>query len=899
MEVVFLEGVGQLRKLAKTFIRRDDGSIEKHAYPNAARMTSYSEEVSTVDEFATALKNHAKEYRALFTGHLIKPLKGEPRKGMATKNNKMDWVCLDLDGVDADSVEQVVSEIPQLENTSYVVAYSASHGFKDGVNAHVFFLLDTPARHDKLVTLVTAMNWYTPRLREQLRLSESKMSLTKKLDTAGVRAAGLIYIAPPVLKGLDDPCTDIDGRIRVVHKGKDTLSLNTFPSTWLDDTIFKIQMRDRLNELRKMEGLPPVANGKTTVDVDGMTVEYNAEPDPMTIQLVPGPVNVNGMVRCNVNGGDSGAYYFNYGYISDGAYGSEITLMQNFKGDAPFALMKAAPVFAQKWNDWVRQEEAVRNGEMAVPEWLKQCPTTEYVTEAVKDIEDTEVVGEKKELSTEEMATARTIIFRDGNSDTHYELSILVTGTPVFKKLSPASAKTRANALGIRYSKEDGFPTLHMVFDPRRPEMFFELDGEAMVNTFAAPKLIDFAAPKTIPLEDVMGIIKEKCPVYYTSIMHPLSYDLEAAKRFVNWATIHVLYPNTRVNTAWLLRGIPGSGKSTIVSDLLSRLLGYGHSEHNAGAYNGYCSTVKTSTVASDFSGWQLNSRFIEVSEAETDGNKHRNNDAMKQEFKRLVTQEQSDINEKYGAQRKNVNVFNAYVFTSNYHDTFPIDLGDRRYHVPKYQSIPIKDVLPVIADDHNAYRRMLDSEAKALGDIMSRLIVDQGLAQQPYDCGDKAEIIEAGQSVGDLFIGWIKTGDFDRIADAVVSSVEMRSRNKGIDSVDQASISYVAYVCSTGETVHSIPRGVLQQIYTTAFPTASNMSSTAFSRKLGAAGVTPKPGRPTAGMRDLLGLSNAVTPLVEVNWTVNTADDWLAHPLIAAEVDGMRKKQEVLRMVV
>jgi hypothetical protein len=50
--------------------------------------------------------------------------------------------------------------------------------------------------------------------------------------------------------------------------------------------------------------------------------------------------------------------------------------------------------------------------------------------------------------------------------------------------------------------------------------------------------------------------------------------------------------------------------------------------------------------------------------------------------------------------------------------------------------------------------------------------------------------------------------------------------------------------------------------------------------------------------MRDLLGLSNAVTPLVEVNWTVTTADDWMAHPLIAAEVDGMRKKQEVMRMV-
>jgi hypothetical protein len=906
MKLVFLEGYGQLRQLAKTFIRRADGTLIKQAYPNAQRMTSYSTEVDTLDDFEEALKTHAVEYRALFTGQLTKELKAVPRKGMAVKNNKMGWMCLDFDNVEADSVEQIISEIEPLANTSYIVAYSASHGFKPGVNAHVFFMLDTPAGHDKLTTVVTSMNWFVPRLREQLRLSESKAHLSKKLDTAGVRPAGLVYIAPPILKGVEDPCIDLNGRIKLVRKPHDVLSLADFPDKWLTDVMTKHQMRAHLDELRRMEGLPPIRDTVERMSIDGVLVDYDTAPDHTHITLTGGPISVNGLVRCNVNDGDSGAYYFNYGYITDGSNGTNVTLMNNFKGETAFALAAANPGFATAWNDWLRAQEATSDEE--IPEWLKNCPvpTAGEVTSETDDGEELKPVpeqGEPEDTTPTPEAPARKVsrrmIFRDGFTDQHYEFELLEeTATPMFSQISTDTARKQAAKYGLRYSKEEGFDTLYRVFDPTQKDLLFEIDGKPMINLFAHPKTIRYDAPRMHTLDETVALIKEKCPTIYLSVAHPLCYDEEAIRRMFNWMTVHTTMPHIRVNTAWLLRGIPGSGKSNIVQGVLSTVLGYGFtsSQLTADATKGYCSNISTDSLTSGFSGMFLESRFMEIAEAETGGTKDKNHEMLKQTFKRLVTQEYMDINEKYGRQRKNVRVFNAFVFTSNYHDTFPIDIRDRRYNVPRFQDQPIKDVIPQMDMFHQEYVPLVLAEAETFGALISAMQPDLVLVQSVYDGGDKDEIIEAGQPVGDLFVGWLKTGNYDRVAEAILSGVEVRQSGKGLTAIEEAAIDYLSYVVNVSDS-HKVSRDFIQKLYAAAFPSAASMSTTAFSRKMTAAGMTVSLGRVSKGMADLLGGSTQPARCTDVHWKSETFEEWRTHPRLVEAYKGMQSKQQVARM--
>lgn len=905
MLLTYLSGVGRLVRLTKTFTQNADGSVTKSSYPNANRLNSFHDDVQSPEGFLTSLREHASRGHALFTGQLTRQLFGESRKGLATRNNRMPWMCLDFDGADIADLDTFIQSIPGLCDVSYIVAYSASHGFKRGLNAHVFFMLEEPESHNRLVTLVAGMNWHVPELRAQLKLSDTQRTLSKVLDTAGVRPAGLIYLSPPELVGLSDPFASIDDRIFLVKKDRQAVNLSRFPDVWLDEGMVSMFLRKHLNELRDELDLPPVGLTYKRTEVDGQLIEYDIAPGNLRITLLPGPINTNGMVRCNVNGGDSGAYYFNYGPIGDGTNGTVLTLLGNFKGDPPLALAASAPEFTKSWND-----AFVNTTGADVPEWLKgfqeSVGAAGDLLPPITDAEDHYKALDGNEDDNEDvthMDEKGKIIFRDGFTGEHYEYNYLAkTGTPFFSKLNKSDAITRARAIGLRYDKERGFPTLWMASNPHSLDLLYDVDGVPMINSFVHPKTIDYKATRDIPVADAHEALRQAAPTIATCIYHALNNDADAMRSFLNWLSVHFTMPKDRVNTAWLLRGVQGSGKSIITSDIMPAILGYGHSKNNVDACLGYCTTVKMATVLDKFSGWQLGKRLVEIEEAEFTGLEKAHRKQGMQEFKRIITRERADVNVKYGGQLTNVRTFAAFIFTTNRPDDFPIEDHDRRFHVPSFQHTPLWDVVPMAKENFNALRDVFVSEAVAAGDVLSRIQADVRLAQTPYDCGDKLEIISANRTGMENFVHMVANGEFDNLAELVVNeAAETLSFTGRYESAAHlTSVKTIAYIAMTGGIDWELPADLLLSMAKALGYASENTKSTSLTNALKAVEVLGKRMRISKGYADMFpekSTGNAVSHY-RVLWKSDNFAQWCEHPILADIIKEQRGKAGVMGMI-
>ena len=93
-------------------------------------------------------------------------------------------------------------------------------------------------------------------------------------------------------------------------------------------------VNNKKNELRKAKGFNAKKEKITLATVANRTEEILQNPDRMSISIAD---DTNPpYVRCNVNGGDSNAYYF---HLEDPTY------MYNFKGEPIWSIEKVDPDF--------------------------------------------------------------------------------------------------------------------------------------------------------------------------------------------------------------------------------------------------------------------------------------------------------------------------------------------------------------------------------------------------------------------------------------------------------------------------------------------------------------------------------------------------------------------------
>lgn len=331
MDVFFLSAD---KPIVKSYELGPQNELIKHSYPFVYEVTSHEEHPKSLQDLAVLMQKYAKLGRCMVKGKLQRSLVKESRKGSTDSEEKTDWICLDLDGIEGYQTVDLFLEAIGCGDTEYVVQWSSSMGIenKAGFRCHIFMRLAQPTHPQILKHWLQDLNLRV--LDSQLELTKSGNSLRWPLDVTTCQNDKLLYVAPPKLgPGIKDPFPG-NKRISYVKKKKQVLTLSAPIPT-------RDALRDRIDkkvqELRVINNLPKRKGSKYKFVG---SVEYMANPDSAVITEMK---TERGFVYFNLNGGDSWAYY----HPEDNP-----NFIFNFKGEPAYKTEDLLPEY------WARLQQA-------------------------------------------------------------------------------------------------------------------------------------------------------------------------------------------------------------------------------------------------------------------------------------------------------------------------------------------------------------------------------------------------------------------------------------------------------------------------------------------------------------------------------------------------------------
>ena len=144
---------------------------------------------------------------------------------------------------------------------------------------------------------------------EQLSLSVNGQSLRYPLDLSVADNSKIIFIAPPTFNQPDfNPFKTNDDRIIKVQRSEDTFDLAALMRNISPQKCFEKAQKYK-DKLRESFGFSKKQLKTRITTIDNESVEILTNPDKMSITIVDD--SNFPYIRCNINGGDSCAYYFN------------------------------------------------------------------------------------------------------------------------------------------------------------------------------------------------------------------------------------------------------------------------------------------------------------------------------------------------------------------------------------------------------------------------------------------------------------------------------------------------------------------------------------------------------------------------------------------------------------
>lgn len=330
--------------LTKTLANEPSGTITKTPYPNVFQVTSHREPTPDLAALYAAITKHAALGHCLLKGNLTRTLTNESRAGATDATATTRWLCLDIDGVpttytpvatDTDPHPATQKITPDtllqaigLQDISYILQWSASQGLPGATNLlrmHIFVMLTQPVPAPLIKQWLIQLNHSVPLLRACQGLTKTGNALTWGLDITACQNDKLIYIAPPVFKGMKSPL----GRTPRISLVKRQLQAFVFPAAVTPINVNRDITLKRIAELRNDAGLP--TRKFTTKLVGGH--EVLAKPDHCTVTETR---TERGFVYFNINGGDSWAYY----HPED-----RPDVIFNFKGEPNYLTKELLPAY--------------------------------------------------------------------------------------------------------------------------------------------------------------------------------------------------------------------------------------------------------------------------------------------------------------------------------------------------------------------------------------------------------------------------------------------------------------------------------------------------------------------------------------------------------------------------
>jgi hypothetical protein len=639
MEVVFLK--------AKQRLIKEINAKGIAPYPLVKKVTSYHHQIEKThegfDNLFQYIQKHAAAGACMYKGLLKRKIKNESRAFLTDRIAQTDLLVMDLDGIefplankttlnthDIQTIsEQFISYMPpEFHDVSYIAQASASLGLKGNkVSMHLFFILKNPISPTILKEWLKTLNYEIDFLSNQLSLSANGQSLSYPLDVSLAENSKLIYIAPPKFSdGVQDPIAG--DRLCAVNRGSPTVDISQLVKDVNPEKVHNIGLQIK-NGLRKKAGLSKKNERVTTINVNNETQEVLQNPDRMSIEVcrVSEPY-----VNCNINGGDSGAYYF---ILTNPHY------MYNFKGEPIFEIEKADPDFYKSIFETYKEE--ISAGKNILPVVLRDFYTDTYFN-GVFD-EDIQQFTDDYPLTPTQKSSL------DGFMRTH-------------NRAAP-----------------DYVPDAKVVFDPSSEKGINLKEAPYYVNLYRkTPYMME--APKDVNVLTYGEAIKLQryVPNIYKLIKHIVGDGDTEVEHFINW--LAYIYQNKRKTmTAWIFTGVPGTGKGLFVHRILKPLFGEQQVPMRS-----------LENIEEHFNLYMRTALFLVVDEFRmaASGNMGK----MADKLKHQITEPNLTIRAMRTNQIE-LPSFCNFIFLTNRADAVKIEEGDRRYNVGPRQEHKIEERHP------------------------------------------------------------------------------------------------------------------------------------------------------------------------------------------------------------
>jgi hypothetical protein len=673
MQVTFLEATNGIALSKKHSIQ--NGFTP---YPHVKKVTSHEHVIPNdsagLAMFEKHLIDHGKSGHCMMKGKLKRKIENESRAGKTDRVAYSDLLVLDVDGLKLPGWDKplnkltstdvkllaklVMRELPlAFQNVSYIAQASASLGLKgDKASLHIFIFL-TYAMPAKAIKLwLQHANFESELFASQLDLSSNGHSLKYPLDVSVADNSKLIFCAPPTFEdGTHDPFSSSAERIVRVSNDEETLDLAKLLNEVSPELVHQ-KNNEHKNRLRAALGFHAKKEKLTIATVNNKSEEILQNPDRMSITVHDASHGT--FVHCNVNGGDSNAYYFR---LNDPTY------MYNFKGEPIWSIEKADPDFYASVFDQFEKEISA-DGRASYP-----------------------------------------VAMRDYYTDTYYNGVFdpnLNQFSPDFPLLpcSPSSIEGFMRSHGR--AKPDFVPDAQVMFDPTSNANAVNLKTVPYhINMFRRTKYMladNEHEPLSVGDSQKIG---DACPLIFKLMTHMLGGQTVEVEHFINWLA-SIFQTKKKTKTSWVLQGVPGTGKGIFYTEVLRPLFGSEHVPMRA-----------LQNIEEQFNLYMRQALFLVVDEfhmASASSGTVRIADKLKS----AITENTITIR----AMRSNgieLPNYTNFIFLTNRMDAIKIEEGDRRYNIAPRQEKKLEHVYPEVIDCINDIKNELHTFAAILSNYV------------------------------------------------------------------------------------------------------------------------------------------------------------------------------------
>jgi len=778
-------------------------------YPHVKNVNSH-EHTIPLDSAGLAMlerlmRDHSTNGHCLLKGGLKRALHNESRAGKTDRVAYSNLLVLDIDGItlpghtnpktfskhDVSSLAKtIMRELPPaVQDCSFIAQASASLGLKgEKISLHIFILLSHAMPAKALKLWFQHCNFESKLFSSQLELSSNGHSLKYPLDISVADNSKLIFIAPPTFEdGTHDPFTDCDERIVRVSGITDTLDLGKLMSDISPEVVHQ-RSNEHKNKLRVKRGFNAKKERLTIATVDNKSEEILTNPDRMSIQITD---DTNPpYIRCNVNGGDSNAYYFK---LEDPTY------MFNFKGEPIWSIEQADPDFYKTLFD-VYQEEMAKEGRATFP-----------------------------------------VALRDYYTDTHYN-GVFDPNLNQFSEDFPlmpcASSSIEGFMRSHGRSRPDFVPDARVVFDPASDEAAVNLSTVPyFVNMFRKTEyLLSKREHEPLSMGDAAKIA-DSCPLIYKLMTHILGGQNLEVEHFTNWLA-YIFQTRRKAMTAWVLQGVPGTGKGIFYTKVLRPLFGNEHVPMRA-----------LQNIEEQFNLYMRQALFLVVDEFHMAS---ANSGAMKiaDKLKNAITENTMTIRAMRSNQVEMPNYTN-FIFLTNRMDAVKIEEGDRRYNIAPRQEQKLEHVYPEVIEGIDD----ISAELHKFAALLRNYNVNKQLVRTPIANNAKAQMAQVTMSVMEEFFAAVRHGNLGFFLDILDISLTNVLQGQEITTAQRFVKQWVA----ESQWPHSvIPLEHMRVVY--GVLTDDRLSQRDFQKKAARCGVSKERKRVHGSARSTGAINGVVT---------------------------------------